>query len=140
MDVFNYQAMTPLTEDFSFPFGPIIYAVLIILFSYFYAQLQINPERIAENFQTSGTYITGIKPGVETERYISKVLSRMTFMGSMALTFIALLPVILSMSGAVDASLSLGGTGLIIVVGVALEVSNQIAGILAGHGYAESEL
>ncbi len=140
MDVFNYQAMTPLTEDFSFPFGPIIYAVLIILFSYFYAQLQINPERIAENFQTSGTYITGIKPGVETERYISKVLSRMTFMGSMALTLIALLPVILSMSGAVDASLSLGGTGLIIVVGVALEVSNQIAGILAGHGYAESEL
>lgn len=140
MDVFNYQAMTPLSEDFSFPFGPIIYAILIILFSYFYSQLQINPERIAENFQTSGTYITGIKPGVETERYISKILSRMTFMGSMALCFIALLPVILSMSGAVDASLSLGGTGLIIVVGVALEVSNQIAGILAGHGYAESEL
>lgn len=140
MDVFNYQAMTPLTDSFSFPFGPIIYAILIILFSYFYAQLQINPERIAENFQTSGTYITGIKPGVETEHYISKTLSRMTFMGSMALCFIALLPVILSMSGAVDASLSLGGTGLIIVVGVALEVSNQIAGILAGHGYAESEL
>ena len=140
MDVFNYQAMTPLTDDFSFPFGTIIYAVLIILFSYFYAQLQINPERIAENFQTSGTYITGIKPGMETERYVSRVLNRITFMGSMALTLIALLPVILSLTGAVPTSLSLGGTGLIIVVGVALEVSNQIAGILAGHGYAESEL
>ena len=140
MDVFNYQAMTPLTDEFSFPFGTIIYAVLIILFSYFYAQLQINPERIAENFQTSGTYITGIKPGMETERYVSRVLNRITFMGSMALTFIALLPVILSLTGAVPTSLSLGGTGLIIVVGVALEVSNQIAGILAGHGYAESEL
>ncbi len=140
MDVFNYQAMTPLTDEFSFPFGTIIYAVLIILFSYFYAQLQINPERIAENFQTSGTYITGIKPGMETERYVSRVLNRITFMGSMALTLIALLPVILSMTGAVPTSLSLGGTGLIIVVGVALEVSNQIAGILAGHGYAESEL
>ena len=140
MDVFNYQAMTPLTDSFSFPFGPIIYAILIILFSYFYAQLQINPERIAENFQTSGTYITGIKPGMETERYVSRVLNRITFMGSMALTLIALLPVILSLTGAVPTSLSLGGTGLIIVVGVALEVSNQIAGILAGHGYAESEL
>ena len=140
MDVFNYQAMTPLTDDFSFPFGTIIYAVLIILFSYFYAQLQINPERIAENFQTSGTYITGIKPGMETERYVSRVLNRITFMGSMALTLIALLPVILSLTGAVPTSLSLGGTGLIIVVGVALEVSNQIAGILAGNGYAESEL
>lgn len=140
MDVFNYQALTPLTDDFSFPFGTIIYAILIILFSYFYAQLQINPERIAENFQTSGTYITGIKPGMETERYVSRVLNRITFMGSMALCLIALLPVILSLTGAVPTSLSLGGTGLIIVVGVALEVANQIAGILAGHGYAESEM
>lgn len=139
-EVFNYQAMTKLTDDVSFPFGTIIYAVLIIAFSFFYAQLEINPERIAENFQTSGTYITGIKPGTETERYISKVLNRMTFIGSMALTVIALIPVILSLTGAVPSSLSLGGTGLIIVVGVALEVYNQINGILAGHGYAESEL
>lgn len=139
-EVFNYQAMTKMTDDFSFPWGTIIYAVLIIAFSYFYSQLEINPERIAENFQTSGTYITGIKPGTETERYLSRVLNRMTFMGSMALCAIALLPVILSLTGAVPASLSLGGTGLIIVVGVSLETYNQINGILAGHGYAESEL
>lgn len=139
-EVFNYQAMTQMTDDFSFPWGTIIYAILIIAFSFFYAQLEINPERIAENFQTSGTYITGIKPGTETERYISRILNRMTFMGSMALTLIALIPVILSLSGAVPSSLSLGGTGLIIVVGVALEVNNQINGILAGNGYAESEL
>ena len=61
-------------------------------------------------------------------------------MGAMALTLIALLPVILSLTNAVPQSLSLGGTGLIIVVGVALEVSNQISGIIAGNGYAESEL
>lgn len=139
-EVFNYQAMTKMGDNFSFPWGTIIYAVLIIAFSFFYAQLEINPERIAENFQTSGTYITGIKPGTETERYISRTLNRMTFIGSMALTFIALIPVILSLTGAVTTSLSLGGTGLIIVVGVALEVYNQINGILAGHGYAESEL
>jgi preprotein translocase subunit SecY len=58
----------------------------------------------------------------------------------MALTLIALLPIILTLSGAVDSNLALGGTGLIIVVGVALEVNNQISGILAGNGYAESEL
>jgi preprotein translocase subunit SecY len=113
---------------------------LIIAFSYFYAQLEINPARIAENFNNSGTYITGIKPGVETERYISRILNRITFMGSMALTAIALLPVILSLTGAVPSSLSLGGTGLIIVVGVSLEINNQINGILAGQGFAESEL
>jgi preprotein translocase subunit SecY len=139
-EVFNYQAMTVMTDKVSFPWGTIIYAVLIIAFSYFYAQLEINPERIAENFQQSGTYITGIKPGVETERYISRVLNRITFIGSMALTVIALIPVILSLTGAVPSSLSLGGTGLIIVVGVALEINNQINGILAGQGFAESEM
>jgi preprotein translocase subunit SecY len=138
--VFNYQQMTPMGSSFSFPWGTIIYAVLIILFSYFYAQLQINPERIAENFQESGTYITGIKPGSETESYISRILNRITFIGAMSLTLVALLPVILSLSGAVPTSLSLGGTGLIIVVGVALEVDNQINGILAGNGFAESEM
>ncbi len=139
-EVFNYQAMTTMGDSFSMPWGTIIYAILIIAFSYFYAQLEINPERIAENFQQSGTYITGIKPGVETERYISKVLNRITFIGSMSLTLIALLPVILSLTGAVPTSLSLGGTGLIIVVGVALEINNQINGILAGQGFAESEM
>lgn len=139
-EVFNYQAMTTMGSKFSFPWGTIIYAVMIIAFSFFYAQLEINPERIAENFQTSGTYITGIKPGTETERYISRTLNRMTFMGSLALCAIALLPVILSLTGAVPSSLSLGGTGLIIVVGVALETYNQINGILAGQGFAESEL
>lgn len=139
-EVFNYQQMTKMGSNFSFPWGPIIYAVLIIAFSYFYAQLEINPERIAEEFQNSGTYITGIKPGTETERYITRILNRITFIGSMALTLIALVPIILSLTGAVPSSLSLGGTGLIIVVGVALETNNQIDGILAGQGFAESEL
>lgn len=139
-EVFNYQQMTKMGSNFSFPWGPIIYAVLIIAFSYFYSQLEINPERIAEEFQNSGTYITGIKPGTETERYITRILNRITFIGSMALTLIALVPIILSLTGAVPSSLSLGGTGLIIVVGVALETNNQIDGILAGQGFAESEL
>ena len=77
---------------------------------------------------------------METEQYVSRILNRITFIGALALTIVALLPVILSMSGAVPSSLSLGGTGLIIVVGVALEVDNQINGILAGQGFAESEM
>ena len=138
-EVFNYQALTTM-GNVKFPWGTIIYAVLIIMFAYFYSQLEINPERIAENFQNSGTYITGVKPGTETQRYISRILYRITFMGSLALTFIALLPLILTLTGAVPQSLALGVTGLIIVVGVTLEVYNQINGIMAGNGYVESEL
>ena len=113
---------------------------MIVLFAYFYSQLQINPYQIAENFQESGTYINGIKPGEETAKYISKVLTRITFVGSISLLLIALLPFILSLTNAVPASLSLGWTGLIIVVDVSLEDNNQINGILDGNGFVESEL
>ena len=138
--IFNYQQLTPMGDNFAFPWGTLIYSALIIVFAYFYSQLQINPYEIANNFQESGTYITGIKPGEETAQYISKILSRITFIGSLSLLLIALLPVVLSLTNAVPASLSLGGTGLIIVVGVSLETNNQINGILAGNGYVESEL
>lgn len=135
-DVFNYQVMVDMGGGVSFPWGLIIYLVLIILFSYFYSNIQINPERIAENFQNSGTYITGLRPGSETQRYISKVLNRVTFIGAIALMIVACLPIALSLSGAVPQSLALGGSGLIIVVGVALEVWNQLDGILASKSYS----
>ena len=121
------------------PWGLIIYVVLTIMFTFFYANLQINPEQIAENFQKSGSYIPGIKPGNETERYVRKVLNRVTVIGALALAIIAALPSILTLSGAFgnDSSLALGGTGLIIVVGVALELNNQIDGLLAGKSFDE---
>jgi preprotein translocase subunit SecY len=138
-NVFNYQIMTVMPgyndTTWQMPWGLIIYLVLIIFFTYFYANLQINPEKIAENFQESGTYITGLRPGVETQRYISKVLNRVTFIGAIGLAVISALPVALSLAQIVPASLSLGGTGLIIVVGVALEISNQVDGLLAGKRY-----
>ena len=94
---------------------------------------------MAENFQKNGSYIPGIRPGNETERYIRKVLNRVTFLGAMALTIIAALPSILTLSGVFgnDTSLALGGTGLIIVVGVCLELNNQIDGLLAGKSFDE---
>ncbi len=139
VNVFNFQTMVqmpgPNGTTWPMPWGLIIYLLLIVGFTFFYANLQINPERMAQNFQESGTYITGLRPGLETQKYISKVLNRITFIGAMALMFIAGLPVVLSLTGAVPQSMSLGGTGMIIVVGVALEVMRQIDGLLAGKNY-----
>ena len=140
LDVFNTSKWVQMGDTgWYMPWGLIIYIVLTIAFTFFYANMQINPEQIAENFQKSGSYIPGIKPGNETERYIRKVLNRVTVIGALALAFIAALPPILTLSGAFgnDSSLALGGTGLIIVVGVALELNNQVDGLLAGKSFDE---
>ena len=123
----------------SMPWGLIIYIFLTIAFTFFYANLQIDPQQMAENFQKNGSYIPGVKPGLETERYIRRVLNRVTFLGAMALVIIAALPSILTLSGVFgqDTSLVLGGTGMIIVVGVCLELNNQIDGLLAGKSFDE---
>ncbi len=122
----------------SMPWGLIIYLILTIAFTFFYANVQINPQQLAENFQKNGSYIPGIHTGNETERYVRKVLNRVTFIGAMALALIAALPVVLTLTIFKDnPSLALGGTGLIIVVGVALEINSQIDGLLAGKSFEE---
>ena len=123
----------------SMPWGLLIYIVLTVAFTFFYANLQIDPQQMAENFQKNGSYIPGVKPGIETERYIRRVLNRVTFLGAAALVIIASLPSILTLSGVFgnDTSLVLGGTGMIIVVGVCLELNNQIDGLLAGKSFDE---
>ena len=137
LKVFQYNQLVN-TGGVYVPWGLIIYLVLILLFTYFYANLQINPDRLAENFQKNGSYIPGIKPGVETAHYVKKVLNRVTFIGAMSLLFISALPVVLTLTVfKEDSSLAIGGTGLIIVVGVALELKNQISGLVAGKSYDE---
>ncbi len=123
----------------SMPWGLLIYMVLTVAFTFFYANLQIDPQQMAENFQKNGSYIPGVKPGIETERYIRRVLNRVTCIGAIALVIIASLPSILTLSGVFggDNSLVLGGTGMIIVVGVCLELNNQIDGLLAGKSFDE---
>ena len=123
----------------SMPWGLIIYIVLTVAFTFFYANLQIDPAQIAENFQKNGSYIPGVKPGIETERYIRRVLNRVTVIGASALVLIASLPSILTLTGVFgsNTSLVLGGTGMIIVVGVCLELNNQIDGLLAGKSFDE---
>lgn len=139
LDIFAYNKLTDMGNGFMFPWGLLIYIVLIFAFTFFYSNLQINPEKMAEDFKKNGSYIPGIRPGVETERYVRKVLNRVTLVGAAALTFIAALPVVLSLTGLFggDSSLSLGGTGLIIVVGVAQEIGSQIDGLVAGRSYDE---
>jgi preprotein translocase subunit SecY len=121
------------------PWGLIIYIVLVVAFTFFYANLQINPQQLAENFQKNRSYIPGIRPGNETERYVRKVLNRVTVIGAISLCIIAALPPVLQMTGVFgdNTSLALGGTGLIIVVGVCLEINSQIDGLLAGKSFDE---
>ena len=142
LKIFDSSAMVTMPwfneETFQFPWGLIIYLLLTVVFTFFYSNLQINPQRLSENFQQNGSYIPGIRPGVETERYVTKVLNRITVLGASSLAFIAALPIVLVLLNIVpDQSLALGGTGLIIVVGVALEINNQINGLLAGKSYEE---
>ena len=139
LKIFSYSELTPMGENFSFPWGLIIYITLIVVFCFFYASIQISPEQLAENFQKSGSYIPGIRPGNETERYVRKVVNRVTCIGAIALAFIAGLPVILTLTNIFggDSSLALGGTGLIIIVGVCIELNNQIEGLLAGKSFEE---
>lgn len=140
LGIFNYSVMYEMpgvgNSTWAMPWGLLIYVTLIIVFAFFYSEMQINPQQMAENFQKNGSYIPGIRPGNETERYIRKVLNRVTCLGSVALAAIAALPVILTLTiFQADQSLAFGGTGLIICVGVAVEIKNQISGLIAGKAY-----
>ncbi len=137
-NVFTSSKLTYMGNGVYMPWGLIIYVVLTIAFTFFYANIQIDPKQLAENFQKNGSYIPGIRPGNETERYVRRVLNRVTFIGAFALAAIAALPSILTLTIFKDyPSLALGGTGLIIVVGVALELNSQIDGLLAGKSFEE---
>ena len=139
LNIFQSSVLFKMPGGWYMPWGLIIYIALIIAFTFFYANIQINPEELAENFQKNGSYIPGIRPGNETERYVRKVLNRVSLIGALALALIAALPPVLTMTGVFGGnnSLALGGTGLIIVVGVALEINNQIDGLLAGKSFEE---
>ena len=130
--------------SYSTPVGLIIYIFLIFFFGYFYTFIQIKPEELSKNLQQNGGYIPGIRPGAETENYVSKILSRLTVVGSLFLVIIAILPILftalvnLSDKITVPASVTIGGTGLLIVVRVALETYKQLEGSLVTRSYRKS--
>ncbi|MDD3170742.1 MAG: preprotein translocase subunit SecY [Bacilli bacterium] len=108
------------------PIGFVLYIVLIFVFSFFYAFLQMDPEKMSENLQKQNAYIPGIRPGDETASYISRVLFKITMVGATYLAFVAALPIVISNIFDLPSSVRVGGTSLIIVVGVAIETAKQI--------------
>ena len=104
---------------------PAVYLLLIIAFTYFYTGIVFNAKQIAENLQKQGGFIAGIRPGKQTEQYLRKIVNRLNLFGALALGFIALVPfAIEALLG--TSQLTIGGTGLLIVVSVALETLRQI--------------
>lgn len=116
------------------PLGALFYVVLIVLFTYFYAFIQVNPEKVAENLQRQNAYIPSVRPGRETENYISYMLTRLSTAGAIYLALISILPVLASALWNIPA-LSLGGTSLLIVVGVGLDFTSQLEGLLSKTSY-----
>ena len=105
-------------------FYAVIYFILIIGFAYFYATIQFNPVEMANNLRKNGGAIPGIRPGKPTSDFISKILSRITLMGAIFLSVIAILPIIIGSVGGIN--ISVGGTSLLIMVGVALDIVRSL--------------
>ena len=121
--------------DYTNPVGMVIYVALIIAFTYFYAFIQVNPENVADNLKKQGAYIPGIRPGQDTENYLTSTLYRLTFVGSIFLSVVAVMPIIFINVANLPQSLQIGGTSLLIVVGVALETMKQLESQLVKRHY-----
>jgi len=115
--------------------GFIIYIVLIFVFAYFYTFMQMKPSEMSENLAKNGGFIPGVKPGDDTTEYISKVLGRITVVGALFLSILAGLPIIFGLISKLPSSVTLGGTSLLIVVGVALETFKQLESQLQSRSY-----
>jgi preprotein translocase subunit SecY len=117
------------------PTGLILYILCIFGFAYFYTFVQLKPTELADNLNKNGGYIPGVRPGDETVSYISTIIKRITFVGASALAVIAALPVLFGIFSNLPTSVRIGGTGLLIVVGVALETYKQIESQLISRNY-----
>ena len=115
--------------------GFILYIALIMFFGYFYTFLQMNPEEMSKNLNKSGAYIPGVRPGNDTIEYVSNILGKLTIVGSLFLVIIAGLPIIFSKFSGLSSSVTIGGTGLLIVVGVAIETYKQLESSLISRSH-----
>lgn len=118
--IFNYQQ----------PIGFVLYIGLIVVFSFFYSFLMLNPEKVSDNLSKSNAYIPGVRPGLDTQNYIAKLMFKVTLLGTVYLVILAAMPIVTSIIFGFNSNESqavvLGGTSLLIVVGVAMETTNQI--------------
>ena len=123
--------------NYTTPIGFAAYLIIIILFCFFYTFLQINPEELSKNLNKQGGYIPGVRPGKETKQYISTVIGRITLIGAIFIAVVAGLPIVFSnfINTGLPSSVSLGGTSILIVIGIALETYNQLESSLLNRSY-----
>ena len=137
---FKVEKITTFTEKWlstTSPTGFILYILLIFGFSYFYTYAQLKPKDMAENLQKNGGYIPGVRPGETTITYIKNVINHITFVGAALLALLAALPTIFVWITGLSSSIALGGTGLLIVVGVALETYKQLESLILSRNYTK---
>ena len=124
------NASTFASGDWGVMIYPVTYFLLVILFTYFYTGIVFNSNEIAENLQKQGGFIEGVRPGLQTEKYLSRTVNRLILFGSITLGLIAVLPFavdyVFAQLGISVANLAIGGTGLLIVVAVGLETLRQV--------------
>lgn len=118
-----------------FGLGMILYVILIIGFTYFYTFVQINPVQLAEQMKKNGGFIPGIRPGKNTTTYLTRLMNRLTFTGSLFLAAVSILPIVLIVVADLPQAVQIGGTSLLIVVGVALETMKTIESQLIKRHY-----
>ena len=121
------------TSDWKYSIGLLVYLILIVVFAYFYTSITFNPLEIANNLRRQSGVIPGINPGKPTSDYLNRVLNYIVLIGAVFLMVVALVPILCS--GLFNASVSFGGTSIIIIVGVVLETAKQIESMMAKRYY-----
>ena len=120
-------------EQIQYTWGLLVYILLTVFFAYFYTSITFNPLEIANNMKKNGGFVPGIRPGKPTVEYLSKILNHMIFIGVCGLILIQLVPIVLN--GVLGASVSFGGTSLIIIASVILETLKQIESQMLVRNY-----
>ncbi|MFC4652944.1 preprotein translocase subunit SecY [Lactococcus nasutitermitis] len=115
--------------------GMLFYALLIILFTFFYSFVQVNPEKMAENLQKQGSYIPSVRPGKGTEKYVSRLLMRLSTVGALFLGLISIIPIAAQNVWGLPKIVALGGTSLLILIQVAIQAVKQLEGYLLKRKY-----
>ena len=137
----NNSSVTEFAEKYivyTTPTGYLLYIALIFLFGYVYTLMELNPKEMSENLDKNRSYIPGITHGEKTSAYLRGTISRLTVVGSLFLIVIASIPILFSKISSLSSAITLGGTGLLIVVGVALETYKQLESSVVSRSYQGS--
>lgn len=126
---FNFSSF----GEFKYTLGAVIYIALLLFFAYFYTAITFNPMEVANNLKKQGGFVPGIRPGRPTTEYLTKVLNYIILIGAIGLAIVALIPIFFA--GAFKANVSFGGTSIIIVVGVILEMMRQVETMMRERHY-----